>query len=101
MNKEPRQIEVVVDFVDRVHGTGFQEIRPWRLQIAIPVEFVDVGRVDVRLCDFRSRFVFPVAFCFLRKCHNICSMDHWSHTPPRTVLALFTHTAPRNVVHRT
>jgi hypothetical protein len=30
MNKEPRQIEVVVDFVDRVHGTGFPEIRSWR-----------------------------------------------------------------------
>ncbi len=44
MNKEPRQIEVVVDFVDRVHGTGFQEIRPWRPQLAIPVEFVDVVR---------------------------------------------------------
>ncbi len=42
MNKEPRQIEVVVDFVDRVHGTGFPEIRPWRPQLAIPVEFVDV-----------------------------------------------------------
>jgi len=38
----PLTIEVVVDFVDRVHGTGFQEIRPWRLLIAIPVEFVDV-----------------------------------------------------------
>ncbi len=25
---------------------------------------------------------------------------HWSHTPPRTVLALLTHTAPRNAVHR-
>ncbi len=42
MNKEPRYKEVVMDFVDRVHGTGFQEIRPWRLLIAIPVEFVDV-----------------------------------------------------------
>ncbi len=42
MNKEPRYIEVVVDFVDRVHGTGFQEIRPWRPLSAIPVEFVDV-----------------------------------------------------------
>ena len=42
MNKEPRYIEVVVDFVDRVHGTGFPEIRPWRPLIAIPVEFVDV-----------------------------------------------------------
>ncbi len=42
MNKEPRYIEVVVDFVDRVHGTGFQEIRPWRPLSAIPVEIVDV-----------------------------------------------------------
>jgi len=42
MNRKPRYIEVVVDFVDRVHGTGFQEIRPWRSQLAIPVEFVDV-----------------------------------------------------------
>ena len=25
----------------------------------------DSGRVDVRLCDFRSRFVFPVTFRFL------------------------------------
>jgi len=40
--KEPRKIEVVVDFVDRVHGTGSPEIRPWRPQLAIPVEFVDV-----------------------------------------------------------
>jgi len=31
-----------VDIVDRVHGTGFQEIRPWRLLIAIPVEIVEV-----------------------------------------------------------
>jgi len=44
MNKEPRYKEVVVDFVDRVHGTGFQEIRPWKPQLAIPVEFVDVVR---------------------------------------------------------
>jgi len=42
MNKEPRYNEVVVDFVDRVHGTGFLEIRSWRPQLAIPVEFVDV-----------------------------------------------------------
>ena len=42
MNKEPRYKEVVVDFVDRVHGTGFQEIRPWRPRLAIPVEIVDV-----------------------------------------------------------
>jgi len=42
MNKEPRYKEVVVDFVDRVHGTGFPEIRPWRPLIAIPVEIVDV-----------------------------------------------------------
>jgi hypothetical protein len=42
MNKEPRYKEVVVDFGDRVHGTGFPEIRPWRPQLAIPVEFVDV-----------------------------------------------------------
>ena len=31
-----------MEFVDRVHGTGFQEIRPWKPQLAIPVEFVDV-----------------------------------------------------------
>jgi hypothetical protein len=34
-----------VDFVDRVHannGTGFQEIRPWRPLLEIPVEIVDV-----------------------------------------------------------
>jgi len=30
------------DFVDRVHGTGFLEIRPWRPLSAIPVEIVDV-----------------------------------------------------------
>jgi len=42
MNKKPRYKEVVVDFVDRIHGTGFQEIKPWRTLIAIPVEFVDV-----------------------------------------------------------
>jgi len=30
-----------VDFVDRVHGTGFLEIRPWRPQLAIPVDNVD------------------------------------------------------------
>jgi|GEM_PF-3380765 len=40
--KEPRYNEVVVEFVDRVHGTGFPEIRLWRPQLAIPVEFVDV-----------------------------------------------------------
>ena len=44
MNKEPRYKEVAVDFVDRVHGTGSPEIRPWRPQLAIPVEFVDVVR---------------------------------------------------------
>ena len=42
MNKEPRYKEVVVDFVDRVHGTGFPEIRPWKPLIAIPVDIVDV-----------------------------------------------------------
>ena len=42
MNKEPRYIEVVVDFVDRVQGTGFQEIRLQAPLSAIPVEFVDV-----------------------------------------------------------
>ncbi len=42
MNRKPRYKEVVVDFVDRVHGTGFPEIRPWKPLIAIPVEFVDV-----------------------------------------------------------
>jgi hypothetical protein len=42
MNKKPRYNEVVVDFVDRVHGTGFPEIRSWRPQLAIPVEIVDV-----------------------------------------------------------
>jgi hypothetical protein len=31
-----------VDFVDRVHGTGFPEIRPWRPRLAIPVEIVEV-----------------------------------------------------------
>ena len=40
--KEPRYKEVVVDFVDRVHGTSFQEIRPWKPLSAIPVEIVDV-----------------------------------------------------------
>ena len=44
MNRKPRYKEVVVDFVDRVHGTGFPEIRPWRPRLAIPVEFVDVVR---------------------------------------------------------
>lgn len=33
---------ISVDFVDRVHGTGSPEIRPWRPRFAIPVEFVDV-----------------------------------------------------------
>ena len=42
MNRKPRYKEVVVDFVDRVHGTGFPEIRPWRPQLAIPVDIVDV-----------------------------------------------------------
>ena len=42
MNKEPRYNEVVVEFVDRVHGTGFHEIRSWRPRLAIPVEIVDV-----------------------------------------------------------
>lgn len=41
MNKEPRYKEVVVDFVDRVHGTGFLEIRSWRPLSAIPVDNVD------------------------------------------------------------
>ena len=40
--KEPRYNEVAVEFVDRVHGTGFPEIRPWRPRLAIPVEIVDV-----------------------------------------------------------
>jgi len=31
-----------VDFVDRVHGTGFPEIRPWKPRLAIPVEIVEV-----------------------------------------------------------
>ena len=42
MNKEPRYKEVVGDFLDRGHGTGFLKIMPWRPLIAIPVEFVDV-----------------------------------------------------------
>ena len=42
MNKKPRYKEFVVEFVDRVHGTGFPEIRSWRPQLAIPVEIVDV-----------------------------------------------------------
>jgi len=42
MNRKPRYNEVAVDFVDRVHGTGFQEIRSWRPLIANPVEIVDV-----------------------------------------------------------
>jgi len=42
MNKEPRYNEVVVEIVDRVHGTGFPEIRPWKPLLAIPVEIVDV-----------------------------------------------------------
>ena len=33
-----------MDFVDRVHGTGFQEIRPWKPRLAIPVEIVEVVR---------------------------------------------------------
>ncbi|MDD4039100.1 MAG: hypothetical protein PHF06_12010, partial [Sphaerochaeta sp.] len=32
---------ISVDFVDRVHGTGFLEIRPWRPLSAIPVDNVD------------------------------------------------------------
>ena len=44
MNKKPRYNEVVVEFVDRVHGTGFPEIRPWRPLLAIPVEIVEVVR---------------------------------------------------------
>jgi hypothetical protein len=40
--KEPRYNEVVVEFVDRVHGTGFPEIRSWRPRLAIPVEIVEV-----------------------------------------------------------
>jgi hypothetical protein len=31
-----------VVFLDRVHGTGFQEIKQWRLYPAIPVEIVEV-----------------------------------------------------------
>jgi len=41
-SKEPRYNEVVVEFLERVHGTGFSEIRPWRPRLAIPVEIVDV-----------------------------------------------------------
>jgi len=52
MNKEPRYKEVVVDFVDRVHGTGFPEIRPWRPLIAFPVEFVDVVTGTDSCCGF-------------------------------------------------
>jgi len=44
-----------VDFVDRVHGTGFPEILPWRPYLAIPVEFVEV----VRGTDSQGRS-FPV-----------------------------------------
>ena len=42
MNRKPRYKEVVVDFVDRVHGTSSPEIRPWRPQLAIPVEILDI-----------------------------------------------------------
>ena len=31
-----------MEFVDRVHGTGFPENRHWRPHLAIPVEIVDV-----------------------------------------------------------
>jgi hypothetical protein len=46
--KEPCYNEVVVEFVDRVHGTGFPEIRHWRPRLAIPVEIVDVLTVTDR-----------------------------------------------------
>ena len=42
MNKKPRYNEVVVDFVDRVHGTGFPENMLRMPLSAIPVEIVDV-----------------------------------------------------------
>ena len=59
MNKEPRYNEVAVDFVDRVHGTGFHEIRPWRPLLAIPVENVDVVTgTDGLFDDPTSRFPF-------------------------------------------
>ena len=68
MNKKPRYNEVVVEIVDRVHGTVFPEIRPWRPLIANPVEIVDVltGTDSHRHCptslvlfdDPTSRFPF-------------------------------------------
>jgi hypothetical protein len=55
--------QVVVDFVDRVHGTGFPEIRPWRPLSAIPVEIVDVltgtdGFQEIR--PWRPHLAIPV-----------------------------------------
>jgi len=61
MNKEPRYKDVVVDFVDRVHGTGFPEIRPWKPLIAIPVEFVDVVTGTDGSGSFPSMFPHPVS----------------------------------------
>jgi len=41
-----------VEFVDRVHGTGFPEIRLRKPLSAIPVEFVDVVTgIDGYFCD--------------------------------------------------
>ena len=64
MNKEPRYKEVVVDFVDRVHGTGSPEIRLWRPLSAFPVEFVDVvrgtdGSIKLLLCHLKN--IIPLA----------------------------------------
>ena len=42
--------------MDRVHGTGFQEIRPWRPLIAIPVEIVDVVTVTDSCTEDSSLF---------------------------------------------
>jgi len=45
-----------VDFVDRVHGTGFPEIRPRKPHSALPVDDVDfLTGTDIRISFIHNK----------------------------------------------
>jgi hypothetical protein len=56
-------------------------------------------RVGGGLPRGRTGFVFSVCRLISRRCHIIPSVAGCPSAPPRTVLALFTHTAPHSAIH--
>ncbi len=78
---------------------GFNQKRCTPFGIPPSFKYLKCRRVDgflpklkVDVCILRCRLVS-------RRCHNISTILQLSPAPLRTVLALFTHTAPHVVVH--